>query len=64
MCLQQRYSLQYLDFRLLLLDSYAASSYIHPEYIPLSKAPVRYLTLNSNVSIVSCATYQWKREQP
>lgn len=39
--------------RLLLLDLYAASSYIHPEYIPLHKGPVRYLALNSSASVVS-----------
>jgi len=42
---------QFKPTKLLLLDSYAASSYIHPAYIPLHKAPVRYLTLNSSVSI-------------
>jgi len=37
--------------KLLLLDSYAASSYIQSEYVPLHKAPVRYLSLGSNMSI-------------
>ncbi|KAF9652500.1 hypothetical protein BDM02DRAFT_3109034 [Thelephora ganbajun] len=35
--------------KLLLLDSYAASNYIQSEYFPLHKAPVRYLTLGSNI---------------
>jgi len=34
--------------KILLLDSYAASSYIQPEYIPLHRAPVRYLALSGN----------------
>ncbi|KAF9788421.1 hypothetical protein BJ322DRAFT_1018988 [Thelephora terrestris] len=42
---------QFKPTKLLLLDSYAASSYIQPKYVPLHKAPVRYIALESNTSI-------------